>query len=254
MAFEGMLTDRTMSANQRAMDQRLFAVILVWIWLGVVVGFGFDISQDLHKGPLHFLPIVHVHAMVFVGWMVLFTCQLMLIRSGKTATHKRLGVAMAWLVAVMIVLGISTTYEVDRFRASHPGSGDPTFFIVATAAMVIYATLAVAGLSMRKHPDVHKRLMLMSTICLTEAGFARIVPVVIVPLVSGPFLRTFLISYLCTNAAMLAIGLHDWLTRQRLFPAYVFAMVFVGCIEVLATWMYVDSPAIHAAVLAFLTD
>jgi hypothetical protein len=236
------------------MDQRLFAFILAWLWLGVIGGFGFDVSGRIGAGKFSFPLIVHLHALVFVGWMVLFTCQLLLIRHDKLATHKRLGLTMVGYVGLMVVIGLVTTYQVDRLRLMHPGTGDPTFFIVAATDILAFGLLAGVGLSKRRDPAVHKRLMLLAAIYITDAGFARLAPLVVVPLVGNTFLQTLLISYFFNDLAMIAIGVYDWVTRRRLYPAYVAAMVFIGCIEMLSTWMYVASPAIHATVLRFLAN
>jgi hypothetical protein len=251
--MSAVIIDPKTSVNRRRADRRLFAIILAWLWLGVVAGFGFDISQSLRHTGLHYLPIVHFHAVIFVGWMLLFTYQFFLIGEGKAATHKRLGYALAGYVVLMVVVGVWTTYEVDAFRASHAGTGDPTFFIIATSTMVVFAVLSGAGLFMRKHRDAHKRLMLLATIYVTDAGFARLSPLVFVPIIHTPYLRILLISYFFTDLAMIAIGVYDWIVRRRFYRSYLIAMAFIGFAELFSTWMYVGSPSIHASVLRFLT-
>jgi len=254
MELQAVGTNQAMAPPRRVMDQRFFAVLLTWMWLGVIGGFGFDVSTHISAGKFDYPLIVHLHALVFVGWMVLFTCQLLLVKAGRIATHKRLGMTMVGYVALMVVIGLVTTYQVDRFRLMHPGTGDPAFFIIAVTDILAFGLLAGVGLSKRKDPAVHKRLMLLAAIYLTAAGCARAAPLVFVPLVGNAYLQTFLISYFFNDLAMVAIGVYDWVTRRRLYPAYVAAMVFIGCIELLSTWMYVSSPLVHATVLHFLSS
>src|ERR1700754_1234130 len=103
MELQPIGPNRISSPSRRSMDQRFFAVIVAWMWLGIVGGFGFDVTSRINAGKFGFPLIVHLHALVFVGWMVLFTCQLLLIRAGKIATHKRLGMTMVGYVALMVV-------------------------------------------------------------------------------------------------------------------------------------------------------
>jgi hypothetical protein len=253
MKFLTKTTPYTASSQSRERQQAFFAMIVTWLWFGVVAGFGLDSFLHFSQGKVAYRPIVHLHALIFVSWMVLFTYQLLLVREGRLGIHKRLGTAMVGLVALMVAVGLLTTYQVDTFRASHPGTGDPTFFIVATTDILAFAVLACVGLSMRKHPDVHKRLMLLASIYITDAGFARLAPFVIVPLVHDPFLQTFLISYFFSDLAMIAMVIYDGVTGLRFHPAYVASIIFIGVVELLSTWMYASSPGIHVAVLQFLT-
>ena len=69
--------------------------------------------------------IVHVHAIVFVSWLVLFTVQILLIRFKKLPVHRKLGMAMV-ARPVTVILGPSTAWTVQHFsehRKPHAAPG-----------------------------------------------------------------------------------------------------------------------------------
>ena len=72
-------------------DRNAFLALTALVWVGVVSGFGTDSFDHVSKYGLDYPLIVHAHAMVFVGWLVLFTVQVSLIRAGRSDLHRRLG-------------------------------------------------------------------------------------------------------------------------------------------------------------------
>lgn len=49
-------------------------------------------------------PIIHLHAAVFTSWLVVLVIQTTLVLRGRTAVHRRLGVAGVVLAALMLVV------------------------------------------------------------------------------------------------------------------------------------------------------
>jgi len=47
------------------------------------------------------------------------------------------------------------------------------FLSVMLGDMLVFATLSTVGISLRKNPSTHKRLLLIATLILTDAGFGR---------------------------------------------------------------------------------
>jgi len=56
--------------------------------------------------------IVHVHAAAFVGWLVLLTSQILLIRSARVDLHRKLGIAGVVLAMGSGVTPLNTTQAV----------------------------------------------------------------------------------------------------------------------------------------------
>jgi uncharacterized integral membrane protein len=125
-------------------DRTAFLLFTVLVWLGVLSGFGTDSFNHLRKYGLDYPVIVHFHAVAFVGWLILFTVQVALIRTARAHIHRRLGMAGAVLAAVMVILGPATALVVDAKRFAATGHA-PVFLAVQFTDIVAFAGLTAAG-------------------------------------------------------------------------------------------------------------
>ena len=206
-------------------DGALFLVYIALIWLGMVLGFGREIARHLANHEPPYPPILHVHSAVFVTWLVAFTAQILLVRVGKPALHRRLGVALAFGVGVLAIVGPLTAYTIQNLNFGTPRS-DPAFFSVQLGDVIGFVGLSVAAIALRKQPAAHKRLMLLAILQLSTAGFSRWLGNAIGSAYpfgywGQSFWATFLILHLTNDVLALGIGAYDLLTRGRLHPAYV---------------------------------
>jgi len=130
--------------------------------------------------PLHF------HAVAMTSWLVLLLVQTSLMSTGRSATHRKLG--MAWCVAapaVFISLLIMSTvplYFISRMTDAEivQFSIDLDdiwgFFATQLQVTVLFGLFASWGfLARRTDPASHKRLMMVATITVLSASFGRIV-------------------------------------------------------------------------------
>lgn len=200
------------------------------VWVAVVSGFGTDSFNHVSKYGLDYPLIVHFHAVAFVGWLVLFTVQVTLIRTARVDMHRRLGIAGAVLAAVMVVLGPATALVVDAGRFAASGR-TPEFLAVQLTDILAFAGLTGAGLLMRAIPSAHKRLMLLGLIYISDAGFARLLNgVMAAPLGHGVWDRTAGL-YLGSDLLMMGLGVYDLATRGRLHPAYIGGVVWMLALQ-----------------------
>jgi len=160
--------------------------------------------------------IIHVHAALFTGWIVLFLVQTSLIPAGRLDWHRRLGVAAAFVAAAMIALGLVVMVESARrgFVGVFPlPKGIPAdaigFSVQAAFDVGLFAAFLCAGYAFRKRPEVHKRCMLLATINLLPAAIVRI------PL---PGLTRLAFALVLAIGFAAAQPLHDRLTRGRMHP------------------------------------
>jgi hypothetical protein len=195
------------------------------VWVGVLSGFGTDSFSHVRKYGLDYPLIVHFHAVAFVGWLVLFTVQVALIRTSRADIHRRLGIAGAVLAAMMVVLGPATALVVDAARFAATGR-TPEFLAVQLTDIVAFTGLTAAGLLMRRIPAAHKRLMLLGLIYISDAGFARLLnDIMSAPLGQGVW-GAVAGLYLGSDLLMLGLGVYDVVTRGRLHPAYIAGVVW----------------------------
>ena len=214
-------------------DRNAFLALTALVWVGVVSGFGTDSFDHVSKYGLDYPLIVHAHAMVFAGWLVLFTVQVSLIRAGRSDLHRRLGLFGAGLAGIMVVLGPATAITVDAAKFAAKGH-TPEFLAVQLTDILAFAGLTSAGLLLRKTPAAHKRLMLLGLIYISDAGFARYLnDIVATPLGDG-FWGDVAGLYLGSDLLVLALGAYDIVTRRRLHPAYIAGVAWTLTLQLTA--------------------
>jgi hypothetical protein len=59
-------------------DRTASAVWLGILWLGMIAGFGVDLSRFAHENPPA-PQVIYVHAAVFIVWLLLLTAQVTLV-------------------------------------------------------------------------------------------------------------------------------------------------------------------------------
>jgi hypothetical protein len=227
-----------------ARERNFFLVLLACIWIGIVGGFGTDILDHIRKAEPAYHPLVHVHAAVFGAWLVLVTAQISLIRMRRVAIHRRLGMAAAYLIPAMLVLGVAAAWVVhaERYTPEHPGTA---FFSIELTSLLSFGALAGTGLWRRADLAAHKRLMLLSTLSLSSAGFARLWDFLFGDLLGDGFWPFFIEFYAAADLLVLALGLHDLARHRRLHLAYLAGTAWIVINQAVGTGLYF-SPAWRA--------
>ncbi|HEX3730071.1 MAG TPA: hypothetical protein VHV47_09720 [Opitutaceae bacterium] len=218
-------------------DRNFFLVMVGLAWVGIVRGFGGDIANHLAKHQEPYPIIVHFHAVVFVAWLVLFTVQILLVRFKKLSVHRQLGMAMVGLAAVMVVIGPSTALTVQHRGMNQPGA-DPAFLAIQFTDILAFAGLVAAAIWLRKAPSAHKRLILLATLYITDAGFARWLAGGLIHHFGGGFWGLWIAFYLGPNVLILLAGAYDLMTRRRLHLAYVAGLGWVLACQMTALILY----------------
>jgi hypothetical protein len=199
-------------------DRRFFTGMAIAAMLTVFVGFApsYYLKVVLGSpgvfGRPELSPLLHLHGFVFTSWFVLFLVQTRLIAARRIGLHRRLGVAGVILAAAMVVLGCAAAVDAARLGSGPPGGPPPLVFMaIPFADMAIFSTLVAAGVWFRNRADVHKRLMLTSTIALLTPAIARLPGV----LVAGP-----LAFFALTDVFVVVCLVYDRVTRGRVHPAF----------------------------------
>jgi hypothetical protein len=119
--------------------------------------------------------LIHVHAVVFSSWIVLFILQIALVSTKRVRWHRNLGVLGAALAMAIVTLGMLASTDSLSRGFSPPGSGiDPrTFYAIPFLQVVVFAILIIAAFRFRFSPTAHKRLMLIATISLLGPAINR---------------------------------------------------------------------------------
>ena len=159
----------------RGVGQRPFYIgVSLLMGLIAVVGFWPTYFGPLVRGTVEQPPVIHVHATVFAGWLVLFLAQVVLAATGRVAWHMRLGRLGIGYGIVLILVGLITTVSRST-NLFDQGSiaGARQLLIVGSADMVVFAAFFVAAIVYRRKPQIHKRLMIVAATMLLIAAASR---------------------------------------------------------------------------------
>lgn len=156
-------------------ERTFFFSMTVLIFAAVFYGFG---SNYLRSRADYFpFPslLVYVHAALFFSWMLLLLTQASLVSAGRVASHRRLGMAGFFLLCSLPVVGALTATAAVSHNRVPSGFGGPWVFYYDAMASVLLAfpALAYFALRYRNSPQTHKRLILLATLVIGEAGIFR---------------------------------------------------------------------------------
>jgi len=237
-AMAGVAPNRpTQFAPYHRWDRNFFLAYVVLIWFGVLNGFVPEIVQHIAKNKPPYPVIVHIHAVVFVGWLVVLTIQTFLIRRNRRDLHRRLGFAAMGLAAIMVVVGPATAFYMQRYHWGTPES-DPAFIAVQFTDILAFAGLAGAAFVLRDDASAHKRLIVLATLYISDAGFARFLGDGVHAIAGDGFFPFMAEAYLANDLLVLGMGAYDLVTRGRLQRAYVGGVAWSAAMQLTATFLY----------------
>jgi len=158
----------------RSREHLFFGTMTVVIALVVFIGFAqtYYLAGVFGAKPLA-APIVHIHGAVFTSWIVLLLAQSLLVGTGHTRIHRRLGVIGLVLAPLMVLLGVMVAIEMVTRFAPITAVDSPGIFAVALSEITGFAVPVFFAFRFRRNPATHKRLILIATIATTTAGFGR---------------------------------------------------------------------------------
>ncbi len=236
------MTEIGMSTEQAAWRRQ--AIVTSLMALIFVAGFlnQFLMGRSTFDAPL----VVHIHALVFFGWVAINTVQAWAAASGRLDLHRPLGwLAAAW-VLMMLAAGVAIMLtKVGEGRA--PFFFQPQVFLVENiAGLICFALLTGAAVKLRHDTGWHRRLHLCAFATLMGPAFGRILPM---PL---------MIPWALELAMLPGLAFPAWLAwRERrvdrtLHPAWVIGLLALPLTTV-AAWLIAHSPvgdALYARVVA----
>lgn len=226
-----------------------------YLWMAgicVFVAFGGFIPTfwaKLAAGTFNAPPMVYVHGAVLFTWTIFYFVQTALVAYGRTMDHRAWGLFGIALFSVMMCVILATQMAVMK-HADALGFGDAArrFAAVSLCAwpmMLVIFTLAIVNI---KRPQVHKRCMLLLMIGMLTPAIARVFLTLLAPPGAAsagpppPFVSVP--PALVADLLILVAIFHDWRTRGRPHPVYVFGGLTLLAQQTLtvpfaatATWM-----------------
>jgi hypothetical protein len=219
-------------------DRKASAVWLGVLWVGMIAGFGVDFPSYLHANPAP-PKIVHVHAVVFSMWMLILTAQVLLVLGNRVSVHRKMGWVAAGWACLMAILGPVAAFAWHAANLGLP-SGDPPFLSVQLLNMVGFLSLLTWGITQRKNPASHRRMMILSTVALADPGFSRFSGWLWPNPPQTLLVAFFWVFYGNVLLVVLMLGWDFW--KKRLIRSFAIASVSLLALEWVEAWLYFYPP------------
>jgi hypothetical protein len=171
-------------------DRRFYPAMAAAIVLAEAVGFGH--SEHARIAGHHALqPMAILHVALFSGWLALFLVQTLLVATGRTRVHRRLGILAAAVAGLMVVT--APPLAIDLARRGVASSDPLAFLFTMLVDVVVFGVLVACGIHFRRRVEWHKRLMLLATTSLLPPGISRWPIAVASP---GPVIMGVMVAFL----------------------------------------------------------
>ena len=209
------------STRSAVVSERFFFLsITLLIFAAVFYGFGSEYVQfRAEYFPFPSL-LVYIHAALFFAWMVLLLIQASLVSAGRVTWHRRLGIAGFLLLCCMPIVGALTATAAVAHNRFPPGFDGPwVFYYDSLASLLTFAGFVYFALRYRNAPQTHKRLILLATLVIGEAGIFRWPVHWIHEISHGVTMVTYFF--------LLLIVAYDFSSRRKIHPATLWGGLFL---------------------------
>jgi hypothetical protein len=115
------------------------------------------------------------------------------------------------------------------------GALPPQFLSIAFSGVLCMAVLLPWGVLMRRNSAAHRRVLILATICISDAGFSRFVSLFLPAPTS--FVGTYLFYEGGNVLLMLLMFLWDW-KRNRIMKQFLWGALLVTAVGLSATGLY----------------
>jgi len=201
--------------NPAGEGRLFFAGMAVAMLITAVVGFGPTYFFKPFQASPPLSPLLHVHGLVFTAWLVLLIVQAGLVRAERIDLHRRLGMVGAVLAVVVVCLGFAVGIHGARRGVAADGMTPLAFMIFPFGQILLFSGFVGAGLWNRRKPELHRRLILVGTICMLTPAISRIIE------------KRSVLAMFLTVGFVVAAMIHDWRTRRRVHPVYLLGGVLL---------------------------
>jgi hypothetical protein len=197
-------------------DRLFFPLIGLTAVAVVAAGFAPTYYLGFWFGAPPLKAIVHVHAAAFTAWLVLLLSQILLVSVGRLRWHRAMGKAATGLVVVMVVTGYLVIFGKPR-----PTPFTRAFIFTPILSLVLFPMFFAAAIHFRRDPATHKRLMLLATILIANAGISRLLGMLGL---GGGFYRPWIATY---GLLLLPLLVYDLARLKTLHRATVWGTLLL---------------------------
>lgn len=230
----------TLAASQTYVSSRWFYVWMAWACAAVAfVGFTPTYWAPVASGSYTGPAILHIHGLLFSGWVLFFIVQTTLAATDRIRHHRIVGTFGALLALAMLIAGIFAAANSIRVgTAGGLQQTNETFSIVPLSTVSFFVIIVGCAIANVTHPETHKRLMLVATIAILPPAIARLLALASgVPIGPGhpPPILLSLVPSAAADLLLLVAVVRDRRTLGLVHPAYAYAgaaLVFLQIVRV----------------------
>jgi hypothetical protein len=202
----------------------------------VALGFVPDYQMMAQENiQLHWF--LHVHGLIMTAWLGIFLTQTLLIAKDNLKLHRQLG-QIGFVFGILVLaslLGITVRALIVNNPPEAGGQFDILF--IQMYLLVLFGIFFTWGMRVRKQAAAHKRLLLLATLIVIQAGIDRI------RFLPGLEVAVF-IRFIYLDILLIPLFVYDWLNLKRIHFITWFGVsvivVFQACITL--SW---GSPGWH---------
>jgi hypothetical protein len=192
--------------------------------------------------------LLHLHALVMWGWLLLFSAQATLFVTGRRQLHQSLGLASLLLAPAMVFMMIAVTIQgVTRSVGLGYGDAAAKFLALQIQDIILFALFYCWAVAARRSaPETHKRMMVLATFAILNAAIGRMTWL---PFNIQPNLL-YDLAPLYQLLLLVPVLVHDVVRLGRLHSSYIYGLaifaVFVGVTRFLwySPWWLETAPAL----------
>lgn len=166
------------------------------------------------------LPLIHFHAAVYVGWLLIFVAQVFFAARGRIDLHMKLGKFGIGYGVFVILVGLLVSFGMFAVRVRAGAADEASGRLLGPLLdMVVFAPLFAAAVFYRRRPELHKRLMIVATTALLIAAVGRM-------RFLGSPANIGLLMLVWSSPILVAMA-YDFAKRRVVHPVYVLGLVLL---------------------------
>jgi len=212
------------------------------------LGFAPTYFVPMAAGKFPPMPAVHFHGLLFFAWTLYFAFQSWLAASGRVMQHRTMGLIGISLATAMTISGFLVAVNAMK-RSATIGMTDEgiAFAIVPLSGMLFFAVVFTLAIGYVRQKEIHKRLMLLAGISLLDAAVARWFLTFLAPsgAIGPPPVPVTIPPAFVAYLLLVAAVVHDWRTRGRPHPVYVYGGIALIAVKLL-NWPLSTTAAWHS--------
>ena len=121
--------------------------------------------------------LIHLHAAIFVAWMLAYISQAAMVTTGRTAIHLKIGPWLAGFGFVAALFGLFVALKLAVRLGEREGNFEDaaSFVFFPLIDMVYLGGFLAVAVAFRKRPEIHKRAMFLATFSVAIVGLGRLI-------------------------------------------------------------------------------